>query len=296
MPSRAYSPALSTLSRAKQYLLAQRQAPRVTSCVAFRTHLMATPSRWGSGCAAGKTVMIPNMGDSISEGTILSLMKKEGDYVAAEEVVAEVETDKVTVEARSPDAGTITAIHVEEGATVEVGAPFFSLDVGVGSPVENAPSPAPVSDSKPKEEASPAKQGKEAAKPPSPSTTQAPSQAPSPAPASDDHPARETRVAMTRLRKKIAARLKDSQNTAAMLTTFNEVDMKPLTDLRNEYKASRSLHLALNRPPISGLCYRTLSPRSTALNSASCRHSSLLVLLLSRCASPAPACSPFLTR
>eukprot|EP00964_Phaeocystis_antarctica_P159318 scaffold130301_cov51-Phaeocystis_antarctica.AAC.1 len=86
-------------------------------------------------CAAAGSIFdakIPEMGDSISEGTILSLMKNPGDYVAAEETVAEIETDKVTVEAKSPHAGTIKEIFVAVDDTVEVGKPFFSLEVGVG--------------------------------------------------------------------------------------------------------------------------------------------------------------------
>jgi 2-oxoglutarate dehydrogenase E2 component (dihydrolipoamide succinyltransferase) len=95
-------------------------------------------------------VPIPELGaESIVEGGILSIAKQVGDYVAVEELVAEIETDKVTIEAKSPEAGTITAIHVEEGQTVEVGAPFFSLAVGVGEasaagrPAPARPRPAP---------------------------------------------------------------------------------------------------------------------------------------------------------
>ena len=97
-------------------------------------------------CAAGSIfdAKIPEMGDSISEGTILSLMKNPGDYVAAEETVAEIETDKVTVEAKSPHAGTIKEIFVSVDDTVEVGAKFFSLAVGVGeAPAASAAAPAP---------------------------------------------------------------------------------------------------------------------------------------------------------
>jgi len=72
------------------------------------------------------------MGDSITEGTILELHKKVGDYVAVEELIALVETDKVTVEVRSPAAGTITALMTEAEATVLVGADLLEIDVGVG--------------------------------------------------------------------------------------------------------------------------------------------------------------------
>jgi len=176
-------------------------------------------------------VPIPNMGDSISEGTILSLLLKTDDYVAIEQVVAEVETDKVTVEVRSPASGTIKAMHVEEGATVLVGEKFFTLAVGVGSPpaVEVSPASAP-------DVAAPAVVTPPPPPPPPPPTKPAaPLAAPS-ASVGEEAPARETRVKMTRMRKMIAKRLKDSQNETAMLTTFNEVDMQPLTELRTQYK------------------------------------------------------------
>ena len=85
--------------------------------------------------SAGDTVdvPIPELGaESISEGSILSIAKSVGDFVDVEEMVAEIETDKVTIEAKSPEAGTIKAIHVEVGQTVEVGAAFFTLAPGVG--------------------------------------------------------------------------------------------------------------------------------------------------------------------
>ena len=136
----------------------------------------------------------------------------------------------MTIEAKSPAAGTITAIHVEEGQTVEVGAKFFSLAAGVGE----APTAAA-----PKADAAPASAAAPPPPPPPPPKKAAPA-APAAAPASGDAaelaPPRETRVAMTRLRKRIAQRLKESQETTAMLTTFNEVDMSALTNMRNEYK------------------------------------------------------------
>ncbi|KAL1523506.1 hypothetical protein AB1Y20_018444 [Prymnesium parvum] len=194
---------------------------------------LAAPRRWGSGRAESLEVPIPHMGDSISEGTILSLLKKAGEYVGAEEVVAEVETDKVTVEVRSPAAGTISALHVEEGATVQVGAKFFTLLPGEGeAPAQTQPNrtpeKAPPPPPKPPPPPPPPKPP-----PPKPSEAKPAEAKPSEAAATE---ARETRVSMTRLRKKIAARLKDSQHTAAMLSTFNEVDLTALHNLRREYK------------------------------------------------------------
>ena len=218
-------------------------------------------------------VPIPELGaESIVEGGILSIAKGVGDYVAAEEMVAEIETgkqaaraqtpvpprlrplplsrsfsslapyhsphcslarpvgftDKVTIEAKSPAAGTIKAIHVEVGQTVEVGSKFFALAVGQGEPSAAAA---------PKAEAAPAAAAPAAAAPPPPPPPKPAAAAAAASPtAAAEAPARETRVAMTRLRKRISQRLKESQDTTAMLTTFNEVDMSALTNLRTEYK------------------------------------------------------------
>jgi len=185
---------------------------------------------WRRGMAV-ETCKIPEMGDSISEGTILSLMKGPGDYVGAEETVAEIETDKVTIEAKSPHAGTIKEIFVAEGDNVEVGANFFSVDVGVGeaSAAPPAAAPAPAAEAP---AAAPA-----AAPPPPPKPAAAPAAAPAgAAPAAAAEEVRERRVKMTRMRQRISVRLKEAQNVAAMLTTFNEVDMSGLTSMRNEYK------------------------------------------------------------
>ena len=137
--------------------------------------------------------------------------------------------DKVTIEAKSPAAGTIKAIHVEVGQTVEVGKPFFTLGVGEGEPAAAA---AP-----PKADAAPAAAAAPPPPPPPPKpATPAPAAAAAPAASAAAEGPRETRVAMTRLRKRISQRLKESQDTTAMLTTFNEVDMSGLTNLRNEFK------------------------------------------------------------
>jgi len=182
-------------------------------------------------------VPIPELGaESIQEGSILSILKNAGDYVEAEGVVAEVETDKVTVEARSPHAGTIKELFVAEGDTVTVGAKFFSLAVGEGAAAAAA---APAAEAAaPAAEAPPAAPA--AAPPPPPPAAAAALAAAAAAPAAAA-PAgagepRERRVKMTRMRNMIAKRLKDAQNEAAMLTTFNEVDMSTLTKMRNTYK------------------------------------------------------------
>ena len=210
--------------------VALRRAQPVASSICLRRAAWLQQHR--GLCAAAGSIFdakIPEMGDSISEGTILSLMKNPGDYVAAEETVAEIETDKVTVEAKSPHAGTIKEIFVAVDDTVEVGAKFFSLEVGVGeAPAASAAAPAPSASAA--AAAAPAA-APAAASPPPPKA--APAAA---APAAAVEAPREKRVKMTRMRLKIAQRLKEAQNEAAMLTTFNEVDMSGLTEMRTEYK------------------------------------------------------------
>ncbi|HEY8593879.1 MAG TPA: 2-oxoglutarate dehydrogenase complex dihydrolipoyllysine-residue succinyltransferase [Devosiaceae bacterium] len=219
-------------------------------------------------------IRVPTLGESVTEATVGQWFKKVGDTVAADEPVVELETDKVTVEVPAPSAGVIEAISVAEGETVEVGALIGAITEGNGAAAkpaaaEAAAKPAPAAAPAAPSPAAPAP----SAMPPSPSAGKlmaekgmapenvegsgkrgqvlkedvlaalskpaaaaqaAPAQARAPAPVEDA--AREERVKMTRLRQTIARRLKDAQNTAAMLTTFNEVDMKPVMDLRASYK------------------------------------------------------------
>ncbi len=217
---------------------------------------------------ASVDVMVPTLGESVTEATVSTWFKKVGDQVAADEMLCELETDKVSVEVPAPAAGTLTEILAAEGSTVQAGGKLAILSSGSGA---SAPAAAP----KAEEAAAPAAAGgkdvedapsakkamaeaglsrdqvqgsgrdgrvmKEdvaraaAAATQAPAASAAPAQAPrAPAPAEDV--AREERVKMTRLRQTIARRLKDSQNTAAMLTTYNEVDMTEVMALRNQYK------------------------------------------------------------
>jgi len=198
---------------------------------------------WRSFASQGDVVevKVPEMGDSITEGTILTLMRKPGDYVESEQAVAEVETDKVTVEARSPHAGTIKELFVSEGETVLVGGKFFSIAVGVGEPSVGPPvstSPAPP----PATAAPPATTPSAPSAAPSAASPTAPTAAPAVAPAASASPAeayaapRERRVKLTRMRKTIAANLKAAQNELAQLTTFNEIDMTAVNAMRKKYK------------------------------------------------------------
>ncbi|EAQ25475.1 2-oxoglutarate dehydrogenase complex dihydrolipoyllysine-residue succinyltransferase [Roseovarius sp. 217] len=221
-----------------------------------------------ANAGANVDVMVPTLGESVSEATVSTWFKKVGDPVAADEMLCELETDKVSVEVPAPAAGTLTEILAAEGSTVQAGGKLAILSSGAGASApaaapkaEQAAAPAPSS-GKDVEDAPSAKKAmaeaglsrdqvtgsgrdgrvmKEdvaraaAAATQAPAAAAAPAQAPrAPAPAEDV--AREERVKMTRLRQTIARRLKDSQNTAAMLTTYNEVDMTEVMALRNQYK------------------------------------------------------------
>ncbi|WP_127521307.1 2-oxoglutarate dehydrogenase complex dihydrolipoyllysine-residue succinyltransferase [Mesorhizobium sp. Z1-4] len=216
-------------------------------------------------------IRVPALGESVTEATIGQWFKKAGDAVAADETLVELETDKVTLEVPAPAAGTLSEITVKEGETVEVGALLGMIAEGAGAPAakaeekpaEKKTEPAPKAEAAEKGDmpASPAaskmmaekglsdgqvegsgKRGQvlkedvlsAISKGAASSPAEAPAAARAPSPASDE--TREERVKMTRLRQTIARRLKDAQNTAAMLTTFNEVDMGAVMDLRSKYK------------------------------------------------------------
>jgi 2-oxoglutarate dehydrogenase E2 component (dihydrolipoamide succinyltransferase) len=169
-------------------------------------------------------VKVPALGESVTEATIAKWYKKVGEAVAADEPIVELETDKVTVEVNAPVAGAIAELVVGEGDEVEVGALIAMINEGAeGSTAAEAP----------KEEA-------KTEKAPEPAKEEAPKPAAAPAPAAPK-PERdlrdgEERVKMSKLRQTIARRLKEAQNTAAMLTTYNEVDMTNLLACRNKYK------------------------------------------------------------
>ena len=205
-------------------------------------------------------VKVPTLGESVSEATIAKWFKNVGDAVNADEPLVELETDKVTVEVNAPSSGTLTEIAAAVGATVEVGA-LLGVIGAAGAATKAVPTvaPAPVA-AAPAPAAAPAvmpsakkiaadggidtnaiagtgKDGR-VTKGDVLAAASAPAPAPKPAAPSGPRPKAELeeRVKMTRLRKRIAERLKEAQNTAAMLTTFNEVDMTALFDLRTQYK------------------------------------------------------------
>ncbi|MFM2147931.1 MAG: hypothetical protein RLZZ187_237 [Pseudomonadota bacterium] len=217
-------------------------------------------------------IIVPPLGESVSSATVARWLKKAGEAVAADEPLVELETDKVTVEVNAPSAGVIEAIAADEGAEVTAGAVLGTIVAGAAGAAAK-PAAAPAAKVEAPKAAAPvaAPAAAPAGLPNGPAATKAmadagvtPAQigagtgkdgrvtkgdvmafltrptAAAAAPAAKG-PARaletgEERVKMTRLRQTIARRLKEAQNTAAMLTTFNEVDMGAVMGLRNEYK------------------------------------------------------------
>ncbi|MFC0633915.1 2-oxoglutarate dehydrogenase complex dihydrolipoyllysine-residue succinyltransferase [Brevundimonas balnearis] len=217
-------------------------------------------------------IAVPTMGESVAEGTIGKWLKKAGDPVKKDEVLVEIETDKVAVEVASPADGVLTEIKADSGATVTPGQEIGRVSgsaAAASSPAAQAPAPeaAPANSGSAQIPLSPSVQrivaennldpariqgsGKDgrilkgdalaAASAPAPqAAAAAPAAQPAVAPQSPAAPRavgpREERVKMTRLRQTIARRLKESQNTAAQLTTFNEADMSAVMALRAQYK------------------------------------------------------------
>ncbi|MCC0055580.1 MAG: 2-oxoglutarate dehydrogenase complex dihydrolipoyllysine-residue succinyltransferase [Rhodobiaceae bacterium] len=217
-------------------------------------------------------IRVPTLGESVTEATVGQWFKKPGEVVSQDEPLVELETDKVTVEVPAPASGTLAEILVAEGETVEVGALLGQLQAGGAAKVAAKETKAEARPAEKKAEAPKAAAGA-TSMPAAPSAARMMKEqgidpasvagsgkrgqvlkgdvidamvgggkaASQPAPAArgpvpQEDEAREERVRMTKLRQTIARRLKDAQNTAAMLTTFNEVDMKAVMDLRSSYK------------------------------------------------------------
>ncbi len=246
-----------------------------------------TPEPKSEETAQSVDIMVPTLGESVTEATVSTWFKKTGDSVEADEMLCELETDKVSVEVPSPAAGVLGEILAREGDTVQANGKLATMTHGgegqphsadegtpktserpggYGKATADAPAPDTDTDADARtdmEDAPSAKKmmaekgvsrdavsatGKDGrvmkedvmkalaggAPPAAQSVPAQPAQKRAPVAASDAD--REERVKMTRLRQTIARRLKDSQNTAAMLTTYNEVDMTEVMDLRNDYK------------------------------------------------------------
>jgi len=180
------------------------------------------------------------MGDSISEGTIVELSYQKGDYVNVDDVVAIIETDKVSIDVRASSAGVIDGYHCAVDDTVEVGAKLVSINPDGEAPIGGAakaavetavPTPVSTTASQPETKSEAAPKVAPVAKPP---TLAQPVSAVSPSPSFGLRT--EKRVAMSRMRQRIAERLKEAQNTAACLTTFNEIDVSKFMDVRKKYQ------------------------------------------------------------
>ncbi|KAF7939874.1 uncharacterized protein EAE98_000001 [Botrytis deweyae] len=209
---------------------------------------------------ADKVVKVPEMAESISEGTLKQWSKQIGDYVEQDEEIATIETDKIDVAVNAPEAGTIKEFLANEEDTVTVGQDLVRLELG-GAPeggdkekassepkeaaskdqsTSSDPEPSKKEDSKPKGDSSsppPTEKKSEPKETPKPKPSESKKQESS---SSSSGPSlgnrEERRVKMNRMRLRIAERLKQSQNTAASLTTFNEVDMSSLMEFRKLYK------------------------------------------------------------
>ncbi|KAI9272919.1 hypothetical protein BDA99DRAFT_432754 [Phascolomyces articulosus] len=195
---------------------------------------------------ADKVVKVPQMAESISEGTLKQWVKQVGEFVQQDEEIATIETDKVDVTVNSPASGTIIEVYAQEEDNVEVGADFFKLELGDAPKEGSAPPPKKEEAPKAEEPAAasePTPAPAAAAPTPAPEAPKAAAPAaPAAAPVVEDDGKKvigsrsEHRVKMNRMRLRIAERLKQSQDTAASLTTFNEIDMTNLMALRAEYK------------------------------------------------------------
>ena len=221
-------------------------------------------------------IKVPALGESVTEATVAKWLVKAGDHVAVDQPLCELETDKVTVEVPATVSGTISSLGVEEGGTAQVGGLLCTIEEGAGNaaakpapaaapkpaaappprPATPAPAPAganlaasgPAARKLAEEKNVPAaaiqppgKDGRATTADGLAALSSIPAQsAPKPAAAAPSGPRKradlEERVRMTRLRRTIANRLKEAQNTAAMLTTFNEVDMTAVLGLRERLK------------------------------------------------------------
>ena len=220
-------------------------------------------------------IKVPAMGESVTEGTLANWLVKPGQAVKQDDPIAEIETDKVAVEVPAPAAGVISEQLIKEGETVQIGTIIARLTEGGTATAAPAPAAKPAATAKPAASAAAPAPAAKATEKVAPSvgriaaengvnpadipgtakggratkgdalayvaSTPAPS-APVAARAPDaphtprELGPREERVKMTRLRQTIARRLKEAQNTAAMLTTFNDVDMSEVMELRKRHK------------------------------------------------------------
>ncbi|KAK4124221.1 dihydrolipoamide succinyltransferase [Parathielavia appendiculata] len=198
---------------------------------------------------ADKIIKVPAMAESISEGTLKQWNKAVGDFVEQDEEIATIETDKIDVAVNAPEAGVIKEFLANEEDTVTVGQDLVRIELGgapsADKPAAEAPKETPkepTSEPQPEQKApepkpQETKPQETKAAPPPPAKEEAHTKMPTkPAETATLGSREEKRVKMNRMRLRIAERLKQSQNTAASLTTFNEVDMSELMAFRSKYK------------------------------------------------------------
>ncbi|MEW5789095.1 MAG: 2-oxoglutarate dehydrogenase complex dihydrolipoyllysine-residue succinyltransferase [Pseudomonadota bacterium] len=198
-------------------------------------------------------VKAPELSESVQSGSLLEWRKQVGDRVNRDDPLTDLETDKVILEVAAPAAGVLVEIRMPAGSEVKAGDVLAVIDAEAGaevSPQTSAPAPIPEPTPAPPavvEAVPPPARPEPVAEPvpaPQPVAAKAAPQAepvaparPAPCPPCDKAGERnERRVPMSRLRQRIAERLKEAQNTAAMLTTFNEINMQPVMDLRARYQ------------------------------------------------------------
>jgi len=213
----------------RQYSLVNRSFPP-------RNQVMLYQQRFAS-----VEMNVPNMGDSISEGTIVELCFKTGDYVNVDDIVAIIETDKVSIDVRASSGGVIEEYHCGVDDTVEVGAKLVTINPDGKAPAGGAAKPAaePTPVAAPTPAAVPTPAAPKAAAPTpkaAPAEPKVATQVPTTSPTPKGGSRAEKRVPMSRMRQRIAERLKEAQNTAACLTTFNEIDVSTFMNARKKYQ------------------------------------------------------------
>lgn len=222
----------------------------------------AAPAKSASGGGERVEVTVPQAGESVSEAEVGEIMKKVGDTVALDEAIISLETDKAAMDVSAPAAGVIVQINVAQGDVVEVGALLAVIEAGAegaqpataptsstpassangssqsaGNAAELSPAPRRIVAERGIDPATISGTGKDGRITKADALNASGSSAKAPAPSAPrDLGEREERVRMTRLRQTIARRLKEAQDTAAMLTTFNDVDMTAIMETRKQYK------------------------------------------------------------
>lgn len=261
---------------------AQQAAPALQSSAEPAAAPSAAPAPEPVQPASAQVIemKVPTVGESVTEVTIAAWSKKDGDQVALDEVLCELESDKATFELPAEAAGALRIV-AEAGATLPIGAVICRIEVGAGAPAAASAPAAPAPTAQPAAAPAPAQDASYAANHPSPAAAkilaekginpqevngsgvggritkedaQSAQKAAAPQPAAQPAPAKpaaapapqpavsgegtrvQRRERMSSLRRTIARRLVAVKNETAMLTTFNEVDMKPIMDLRAKYK------------------------------------------------------------